>query len=158
MVDYLIRLRIRGRPQPWVKLRAPTEQKNLAKKLSERQSLASISAERQRRLDKVRELWEQGLSPIEIGQRLGHRHTAIYADLRALGIDPKQSQSAKQQSERKGALLEQIATLVESGHKHSEIAPIVNLSPEMVSYHARRLVKSGRLAASTNIGRRRTTK
>jgi hypothetical protein len=134
---------------------AESSDRNLRQHGAERISLASITAERQRRLDAVQKLWDEGMCPAEIGQRLGHRHTAIYHDLRALRIDPKQSTKATLAAEARERLLDRIAGLIESGLMHHEIAPIVELSTAMVSYHARRLVACGRLAQSSLVRKRR---
>jgi hypothetical protein len=155
-VESLVRHGIKGQPHAWTKLRAPTEQVNLSKKLigerGERQTLSSISAERQRRLDAVKQLWDEGLPPIEIGKRLGHRHTAIYHDLKALNIDPKQSQAAKQQGTARDALLSRIRELLDQGYQYKEIAPIVGLSPSMVGYMVRNHlgIKDGRSRGRAN--------
>ena len=104
----------------------------------------------------MRRRFEANETPAEIAAAMGHRGVAVYADLKAAGCKISKSLSATQAAESKGRLLERIATLIESGLQHSAVAEQVNLSTSMVSYHARRLVKSGRLTASTTVGRNRT--
>ena len=157
-VEQLAAKKVRSNPPPWARNRCPTADRNLRQRGVKRQTLRSISAARQERLETIREMWESGLSAVEISKRLRLRHTAIYQDLKFLGIDPKQSQSTIQATAAREQLLDTIAALIESGQRHSDIAPQVNLSTEMVSYHARALVRSGRLAHSTKIGHHRSSK
>ena len=138
-------------------MRCETADRNLRKSLGPQESLSNISAARQCRLDEVQRRFEAGESPTEIAKALGHKHQFIYQDLKALGIDPKESKAATQATAAREQLLERIATLIESGLQHNEVAPLVNLSTAMVGYHARKLVAAGRLT-HTSIVRKRKAK
>jgi hypothetical protein len=132
---------VRSSSPSYAKRRAPTADYNIARKHlreQERPTLANITAERQRRLDKVRELFGAGHSPVEIAKLLGHKHTAIYADLRALGIDPKHSKRTTDKTAARDRLIEQIKQLIDDGLEFKAIAPIVGTSPAMIGHYARK--------------------
>jgi hypothetical protein len=84
-VDHLASTRAKNNPPPWARMRAETSNRNLRQRGIERKKLSTISEQRQQRLKKVRELFESGLSPVEIGKQLGYKKS-IYSDLRDLNL------------------------------------------------------------------------
>jgi len=134
-VENLVKLRITGKSQPWVRFRAPSADYNVARahfREQERPTLAGISAARQKRLDKILELWDAGRSPQEIKAQLNLKGESVYQDLAALHIDPK-----PRATEARELLLERIGQLLGEGKQYKDIAPIVGLSRTQVGYICR---------------------
>jgi hypothetical protein len=136
---HLSQIGVRTPPVKWAKLRAETSDYNIARqhfREQERPTLATISADRQRRIDEVKKRFEAGESPTDIAKAMGHKNTHVYHDLRDGGVDVAKAK-ATEAAVSKARLLSRIKQLMDEGKQYREIAPIVGISAEMVGYHVR---------------------